>query len=88
MPFAFVIPGSPPVSEDGPDGLEIKPGAAAINKGLKHLFHLSAQFKNEIPAVFDLVVRVLVMKPALLLLLKVKGKTQAGGIDPTLADLA
>lgn len=38
-----------------------------------HLFHLSAQFKNEIPAVFNLVVRVLVTKPALLLLLKVKG---------------
>jgi hypothetical protein len=88
MPFAFVIFGAALVSEDGSDGLEIKPSTAAVNEGLKDLFHPSAQFKYEIPAVFDLVVRVSILKPAPLLLLKIEGKTEAGGINPTLADLA
>jgi hypothetical protein len=38
-------------------------------------------------AVLDLIVRVLIMKPAPLLFLQVEGETQAGAINPTLADL-
>src|SRR5205085_3824657 len=45
-------------------------------------------FENQVAAVLDLVVRILVMKSALLLLLQIEREAQAGGINPTLADLA
>src|SRR5215510_3906530 len=47
-----------------------------------------ADFENQVAAVLHLVVGVLVMKPALFLLVQVERKTQAGGINPTLADFA
>ena len=48
---------------------------------------MAADFEEQIPAVLDLIVRVLIMKPAVPLLFQVEGKAQAGGINPTLADL-
>jgi hypothetical protein len=85
--FPFAIPWTTLVSEDGPDGLEVQRRAAAVNQRLKHLLYVSADFENQIPAVLDLIVRVLITKPALPLLLQVEGKAQADGINPTLADL-
>ena len=87
VPFPFVIFPTMPVSEDGPDGLQVQRRAAAVNQRLKHLLHLSADFEDQIPAVLDLIVRVLIIKPAPLLFLQIEGKAQAGAIDPTLADL-
>ena len=44
--------------------------------------------EDEIAAIFDLIDRVLVVKPAVLLFLQIQGKTKAGTVDPALADLA
>ena len=67
--------------------LEIEQRAAPVNQGLKHFLHASADFENQIPAVLDLVMGVLILKPASFLLLQVECEAQAGAINPTLADL-
>src|SRR5439155_12933593 len=53
----------------------------------KTWIHLVTDFKDQVPAVFELVDGVIVVKPAVLLLLQVEGKAKTGAIDPTLADL-
>src|SRR5215469_3615616 len=76
------------VAHDGLDGPYIQRHAAAVNQGLKDLFHVPADFKQQVAAVFDLIVRVLVTKPALALFIKVEREAQAAGINPTLANPA
>jgi hypothetical protein len=70
--FPFAIPWTTLVSQDGLDGLEVKRRTAAVNQRLKDLLHGSAHFENQIPAVLDLIVGVLVLKPAPLLFLSVE----------------
>ena len=77
-----------PIAEDGLNDLELKRRPAAVNWRLKHLLHIATQVEDQIPAVLDLLVRVLILKPAPLLLLPIERDTQASGIDPTLTDLA
>src|SRR5512133_399292 len=48
---------------------------------------MAADFENQVAAVLHLIIRVLVMKPALFLLLQVEREAQAGAINPTLAGL-
>jgi len=76
------------VSEDGLDGLQIERGAAAVDERLKHLFHVPAHRKDQVSAVLDLIARILITKPAALLLLKIEREAQTGRVNPTLADLA
>src|SRR6516225_3874244 len=76
------------VAHDGLAGAYVERHAAAVNQGLKDLLHVAADFKQQVAAVFDLIVRVLVTKPALALFIKVEREAQAGGIDPPLADPA
>src|ERR1700739_2696434 len=52
-------------AEDRPDGLQVQQHAAAVNQGLKDLLHVAANLKNQVAAVLDLVVRVLIAKGAL-----------------------
>src|SRR6202045_344143 len=75
------------VSEDGFDGLQIERGPAAVDQRLEHLFHVPAHLKDQVSAVLDLIVGVLITEPAAFLLIEVEREAQAG-IDPTLADLA
>jgi len=49
---------------------------------------VSADLEHQVPAVLDLIVGVLILKSASLLLFQIEGETQAGGVNPTLADLA
>jgi hypothetical protein len=60
---------------------------ALFNERLKHLIHVGADSEDQVSTVFDLIVGVLVAKPAALLLVEVEGEADAG-VDPTLADLA
>jgi hypothetical protein len=60
------------VADDGLDGLYVQQHAAAVNQGLKHLLHVPADFAQEVAAVLDLIVRVLVAKPALALFIKIQ----------------
>src|SRR6266849_10854427 len=76
-----------PVSEDRLDGLQIQGSAAAINEGLKHLVHAPAHREDQVSAVFDLIVGILVTEPAALLLVEVEREAHTG-VNPTLADLA
>src|SRR3984893_15593970 len=76
------------VSEDGLDGLQIERRAAAVDQRLKHLFHVPADLKDQVSAVLDLIARILLTKPAALLLLKIEREAQTGRVNPTLADLA
>src|SRR5438132_8094823 len=75
------------VSEDRLDGLEIEGSTAAVDESLKHLVHLPAYREDQISAVFDLIVRVLVTEPAALLLIEVEREADTA-VYPTLADLA
>jgi hypothetical protein len=55
---------------------------------LEDLIHPAAQLEQQIPAVLQLVVRILVPEPTPLLLFQIQSEAQATGVDPTLADLA
>src|SRR2546421_1511179 len=48
---------------------------------------MAADLENQVAAVLHLIIRILVMKPALLLLFQIEREAQAGGINPTLAGL-
>jgi hypothetical protein len=67
---------------------QIQPRAASINQGLKDLVHLVADLKNEVPAVFHLVIGVLVTEAASTPFFGIQSKAEAGTVNPTLADLA
>ena len=84
--LAFAIFGAARVAHDGFDCLYVQQHAAAVNQRLKDLIHVPADFENQVAAVLELIVEVLVMKPAPLLFLGVERKAQAGGINPTLAE--
>src|SRR6516162_5895036 len=76
-----------PVSEDRLDGLQVQWRAAAVNEGLKHLVHVSADLEHQISTVFDLIVGLLITEPAALLLVEVEREADTA-VYPTLADLA
>src|SRR5262249_24462728 len=82
------VAGTMPSPQDLLDSFQIQGCPAAINQRLKNLIHLATDFKDQVAAVFQLIDRILVVKPALLLLLQVEGKAQASAINPTVADLA
>ena len=65
--------------------MEVQQHAAAVNQGLENLIHVPAARENKVAAIFDLIVGILVMKPAAFLLVQLKGETQATAINPTLA---
>src|SRR4029450_5960690 len=77
-----------PSSQNRRDGFQVQGGPASINQCLEDLIHMVADFKDQVPAVFELIDRILVVKPALLLLLQLEGKAEAGRVNPTVADLA
>src|SRR5580704_14651355 len=62
--------------------------SSAIDQRLKNLLHLSARMKLQVTAVFDLVDRILISKPAAPLLLQIQGKQQTSAVNPSLAELA
>src|ERR1700756_1671748 len=76
-----------PVTQDGLDGFQVERRAAAVDQRLKHLVHVRADLEDQVATVFDLIVGVLVTKPAPLLLVEVEGEADTG-VDPTLADPA
>ena len=91
FPFVGLLPlaifGPVPVAQNRLDRFQVQQHAAAVDQRLKHLVHMPADLENQVAAVLHLIIRVLVMKPALLLLLQLQRVTQAGGINPTLAGL-
>jgi hypothetical protein len=73
--FAFAIFWAAVVTQDGFDRFEVQGHATAVNHGLKNLVHVSADFENQVTAELHLIDRILVMKPAALLLLQIEGET-------------
>jgi hypothetical protein len=69
-------------------GAQIHPSACSVDQRLKHLIHAPADREYEIPALLQLVVGILIAKPAALLLVEIEGEAQTGRIHPTLAGLA
>ena len=76
------------VAKDSLDAIQVQRRARPINQRLENLVHLPAGTEPQIPAVFQLKHRVLILKPALFLLCQVQRKTQAGTVNPTLTELA
>src|ERR1019366_855175 len=76
------------VSEDRLYRLQIQRRPAAIDQGLKHLFHPPANHEDQISAVLHLIVGEVVAKSAALLFLKVEREAQAGAVNPSFTDLA
>src|SRR5262249_2240620 len=67
--FARAIFWTALVSKDCFYRLQVQPHAAAVNQSLKDLFHVTANLEDEVAAVLNLVVRVLISKAAQPLLL-------------------
>src|SRR6266540_5069831 len=65
----------------------VQSSTGTVNHPLKDLLHLSAAGEEQVPAVLDLVDRILVVKPSPLLLQNIQSETQARRIDPPLAHL-
>ena len=63
------------VAEDRLDGFQAERCAAAINQGLEYLFHLPADLEQQVPAVFDLEIRILISKPAAFLFLQIQSES-------------
>src|SRR6202030_3817268 len=80
----LVIAGALPVTEDRPDAVQVKWRSGAVNQRLEYLLHLPAGGEQQVAAVLHLVDRVLVMKGAPLLLLRIQSKTETGGINAAL----
>src|SRR5207247_11301417 len=76
------------IAQNGFHGAEIHPGARTVDQRLEDLVHPPAEGEDEIPAVLQLVGRVLIAKPAPPLLVEIERETQTRRIDPALADLA
>src|SRR3954452_19601439 len=72
------------VSENRLDGLQVQRSTAAVNEGLKHLVHAPAHLEDQVSAVFDLIVGILVTEAAALLLVEVEREAHTA-VDPTLA---
>src|ERR1700730_7537400 len=62
------------VSEDRLYRLQVQQCSAAINQGLKDLFHAPANHEDQISAVLHLIVGEVIAKPAAFLLVKVERK--------------
>lgn len=75
-------------AEQGPQGGHVQPRAGSIDDAVEHFLHLSADLEYQVAAVLSLVDRVLVAEAAAGLLIEVQAETQAGRIDPLVADLA
>ena len=86
--FPGAIPGSAPMAENRLDRVQIQPRAAAVDQRLEDSLHPTAQLEQQIPAVLDLVVGILIPEPTGLLLFQIQSEAQATGVDPTLTDLA
>jgi hypothetical protein len=55
---------------------------------LEDSLHSTAQLEQQIPAVLDMVVGILIPEPTILLLFQVQSEAQATGVDPTVTYLA
>src|SRR2546422_3978972 len=86
--FSGAIPRPTLVAQNRLDRVQIQWRPAAVNPRLEDSFHPTAQLEQQIPAVLDLVVGILIPEPALLLLFQIQSEAQATGVDPTLTDLA
>jgi hypothetical protein len=86
--FSGALPRPAPITENRLDRVPIQRRPAAVDERLQDLIHPTAQLQQQIPAVLDLVVGILIPKPTLLLLFQIQSEAQATGIDPTLTDLA
>ena len=76
--FPLAISRAALVAQDRFDCFQVQQHAAAVDQRLKDLVHMPADFENQVATVLHLVVRVLIVKPAPLLLLQVERETQAG----------
>ena len=85
--LALVIVRAMLIAEDGLDTVQIQGRPRPIDQRLENLIHLAAGAEPQIPAVFHLKHRILILKGALLLFFQVQGKTQAGVVDPALPEL-
>ncbi len=66
--------------------LYIHPGPVAVHQCLNHLLHLRAFLKQEVSAVLQLIRRILVAESASFPFLAIQCETQAGFVDPAVAD--
>jgi hypothetical protein len=66
----------------------VEPGSGAVHHGVEQSIHHRAGGEQQVPAVLDLVDRVVVDKAALLLLVDVEPEAQARGVVPRVDDLA
>lgn len=74
--------------EQGPQLRHVEPGPGAVHDGVEGPFHDRAGGEDQIVGVLDLVDRVGVAETAALLVGQVQAEAQAGGVDPTVQDLA
>ena len=70
LPLAIFRPAF--VVQNRSDGFPVQQLAAAVNQRLKDLIHVPTDLENQVTAVLHLIIRILVMKPALLLLHQVE----------------
>ena len=75
-------------AEDGAHRGHVQPGAGAVHHSVKQLLHLSADVKQQVAAVLDLVNREGVTETGAALFVGGQGETQTRGVDPPVADLA
>ena len=75
-------------AEDGADLGHIQSRAGAVDHGVEHPLHRRAVGEDQVATVLELIDGQPVTKSAAVLLVKIQPEAQAGGIDPSLADLA
>jgi hypothetical protein len=75
-------------AEQGADRRDVQPGPGPVQDPVEQGLHLRAGLKQHVPRVLGLVDRVGIAEPAALLLGQVQVETQAGAVDPPVADLA
>jgi hypothetical protein len=66
----------------------VQPGPGPVHHPVEDALHLHPRPEQQVPAVFGLVDRVAIGEAAALLLGEVQPETQAGRVDPPVADLA
>jgi hypothetical protein len=67
---------------------EIHPRARAVDERLEDLVHPATDGEDQVAAVLQLVIRVLIAKPTPQLLIEIKRETETRRIDPPVAGLA
>jgi hypothetical protein len=87
LALPFPVAGTLLALKQGLDLIQAEGSPIAFDERLKHLIHLPTRLEKQIPAVLPLVDRVVVTKVRPLLMFRVQGETEAGGANPTLADL-